>query len=208
MRGYIHKRVHERKDGRTSILYYAVVETTRPGVTKRSQDWGRGHRTKREAEYDLARRLGEVHEERVADSKMELGSYLAEKWLPSVGDRIEPTTAAGYVRAMAHVIPRLGRIRLRDLSPAHLNRLYAELRENGLVIRNGPHAGERRQLSAKTVRRVHAVLSKALNDAIDEGLLNHNPVHRAKPPRDRSDFQVGVWTADELSKFLIGLSER
>jgi hypothetical protein len=72
---------------------------------------------------------------------------------------------------MAHVIPRLGRIRLRELSPAHLNRLYTELRENGLWVRNGPHAGERRPLSAKTVRRVHAVLSKALNDAIDEGLL-------------------------------------
>ena len=199
MRGSIHKRIHYRKNGKTSVLYYAVVETTRPGTTKRTQDWGRGHRTKVEAEADLLRRL---KEERRVDSKMLLGVYLAEHWLPQLGDRIEPTTAAGYVRVLARIIPRIGRIPLRDVAPMHLNQLYTELRRSGLLVRYGPNAGSRQPLSPKTVRRVHAVLSKAFNDAIDEGLLTSNPARRAKPPRERSDFEVTIWSTDELAAFL------
>lgn len=58
MRGHIHKRQHERKDGRTSVSYYAVIFRGHDAVTgKKQYDWERGFKTKREAETALVERL-------------------------------------------------------------------------------------------------------------------------------------------------------
>jgi integrase len=64
-------------------------------------------------------------------------------------------------------------------------------------------AGQTKSLSAKTVRNVHAILSKALNDAVDAGLLVINVAQRAKPPRQpAARGEIQAWTADELARFL------
>jgi integrase len=76
-----------------------------------------------------------------------------------------------------------------------LNAMYARLQADGSG--HGP-------LSAKTVRYIHTTIHKALEDAVDAGVVAKNVASRVKPPRPsrRSTRQVGSWEASELAAFL------
>jgi integrase len=205
MRGFIYKRVHHRRDGKDSILYYAVIETTRPGTTKRTKDWGPSFRTRKAAEAALAERMGTRQAGAfVATNRLTLGEFLRDQWLSMLRDRNKATTRNSYERTVnTYIVPRIGGMRLQDITAAHLTALYAELRVSGGTQQSPKRRGEPKALAPKTVRNVHAVISKAFNDAIDFGLLQVNPAARAKPPRQRiSSQKVDAWTADELRAFL------
>ena len=65
-------------------------------------------------------------------------------------------------------------------------------------------------LSAKTVRNVHVVMSKALHDAVTWGYLHTNPTEHAVVPKMRklSDSRK-VWTVEELGRWLdVALEDR
>jgi integrase len=55
--------------------------------------------------------------------------------------------------------------------------------------------------SPKTVRHVHTLLHKALNDAVRWGHLARNPASLAEAPRPRTP-EMHVWTAEQLRTFL------
>lgn len=85
------------------------------------------------------------------------------------------------------IIPELGGVRLQGLSAGHLNGLYAELENKGL--------------SAGSRRLTHAILHRALRDAVRRGRLTRNPADLADPPAlERT--RVQAWTAGELRRFL------
>ena len=65
-------------------------------------------------------------------------------------------------------------------------------------------------LSVKTVRYIHTTIHKALEDAVDAGVVARNAAARAKPPRPsrRSTRQVGSWGPSELAAFLDFLETR
>jgi integrase len=65
-------------------------------------------------------------------------------------------------------------------------------------------------LSAKTVRNVHVVMSKALHDAVTWGYLNADPTEHAVVPKLRKlrDSRK-VWTVEELGRWLdVALEDR
>lgn len=203
MRGFVFKRSYKRKAG-TAVLYYAVVEAPMDGA-KRRQDWGKGYKTRAEAERALRERLTALDNRTyVPNNRLTFGDYLRQEWLPLMRDRIKPTTMSSYERIInGYVVPRLGKVRLQELTTAQLNRLYAELRESGGTWQSKAKRHQLRPLSQKTVRNVHAVISKALNDAIDAGLVTVNVAHRAKPPRQGAvSHTIEAWTAEELAAFL------
>ena len=109
-------------------------------------------------------------------SKVTLGEYL-ERWLTEeAGVRVRPRTLEGYEGHLRrYVIPRIGSVKLSALSARQVRSL-----ESGL-LRGGGRGG--RPLSARTVLHVHRVLGKALNDAVDQGILRLNPVLAVRPPR-------------------------
>jgi integrase len=112
--------------------------------------------------------------------------------------RLKLSTWDSYRRNMAlHVLPTLGGTRLDEIGPRELNRLYGELLECGR--RNG-----RGGLSATTVRYIHVILSGALADAVDLGVIDANPAARAKPPKavGGATHEMRVWTAAQLFSFL------
>jgi integrase len=78
-------------------------------------------------------------------------------------------------------------VRLQALSGGHLNGFYRELEQAGLA--------------PATRRLTHAILRRALRDAVRWGRIARNPADMADPPaRSRSSAQA--WTAGELSRFL------
>lgn len=134
----------------------------------------------------------------MAPTRTDLTTYVLEEWLPSMRGRLKPSTWDSYRRnLLLHVIPALGELTLEEIGPRDLNRFYGALLESGR--RKGPGG-----LSATTVRYIHVIVSGAFSDAVDLGLIAHNPATRAKPPRSlgTSAHEMRVWDASQLKEFL------
>jgi integrase len=72
-----------------------------------------------------------------------------------------------------HLLPALGQIKLKTLTAAHLRGLY----------RSKLNAG----LAPRTVLHVHRTLSKALKQAVSDGLISRNAAVSVKPPQPRRE---------------------
>jgi integrase len=178
-------RGHVRKRGATWSAVY-----DEPGENgKRRQRWRGGFATKREAEAFLATTLNRLGDgSYVAPAKVTLATYLEEEWLPAIVDTVRPLTYGTY-RSMVrtHIVPGLGQRRLQTLTGGTLSAFYQELGRQGLA--------------PASRRLIHAVLHRALKDAVRWGKLTRNPAEQADAPaRDGSRAQA--WTAGELARFL------
>jgi integrase len=205
MEGCVHKRVRKMKDGRITTRWYLIVDTGRDGTGRRRQKWHGGFRTRREAEGARAKIVNDINlGVYVAPNDLTLTDWVERTWLPSMRLQVKPTTLDSYRRNLVlHVLPRLGRLRLREITPRRLNEVYAELLESGR--KNG--AGTR--LNPKTVRNIHATIHKVLADAVDEQLVARNAASTAKPPRpDRLGApELRFWTPEQLRTFLDFVAE-
>jgi integrase len=94
-----------------------------------------------------------------------------ERWLKdSVKDTVRPSTYEVHRHMVEpHIIPALGRLKLKDLNPVHVRHFYREKLDSGL--------------SAATVRKMHRVLRKALKQAVLDGLIPRNVCEAVKPPK-------------------------
>jgi integrase len=179
MRGHTYKR------GKTWTTVFDEPDET----SKRRQRSKGGFQTKREAETFLTDTLGRIDSGSYAQpSKLTLGDYLTAEWLPAVESTLRPLSVKSYRHAISrHIKPRIGSQRLQGISGGTLNSLYRELEQAGL--------------SVSTRRLVHAVMHRALRDAVRWGRVPRNAADMADPPaRGRSRAQS--WTAGELRRFL------
>lgn len=126
------------------------------------------------------------------DEKTPLSTYL-DDWLIRVAPTIRSSTHRRYRELAAHLSEQIGRVRLAQLTPAHLERAYATLQRP----KDAGGAG----LSASTVHHTHAVIHKALEDAVHEGVLVRNVASIARPPR-LDDFEPTIWMPPEVQTFL------
>jgi integrase len=197
MQGHIHKRVHTGKSGKQTTRWYVVVDVGLSGDGRRRQKWHGGFRTRREAEIARAKLVDDLHTgSYVMPDRLTFTEWIRESWLPMTEGRVKPTTFHSYRRNMEiHVLPVIGARPLQQITPLMLNAMYAKLQAEG----SGHGA-----LSAKTVRYIHTTIHKALEDAVDAGVVGRNVASRAKPPRPsrRSTRQVGSWEPTELADFL------
>jgi integrase len=197
MRGHIHKRVRRGANGKETVLWYVVVDVGVDPGGRRRQKWHGGFTTRREAEVARARIVNELHTGAyVLPDRLLFGDWVKLTWLPMIETRIKPSTFDSYRRNMElHILPALGQRPMQQLTPMMLNALYSRLIAD---------RGDGRPLSAKTVRYIHTIIHKALEDAVDAGLAVLNAAERAKPPRpERRDGQeIRCWEPDELARFL------
>ena len=87
-------------------------------------------------------------------------------------------------------------MQLRHIDAGMLNALYASLLADGR--KNYAGGG----LSPRSVQYVHAIIHRALRDAVKWGRLARNPAEAADPPKAASRPESATWTADELRTFL------
>jgi integrase len=192
------------------------------GQLKRRQQSRSGFRTSKEANRALREALGRRDEGHAAvePSRDPLAKYLTA-WLS--GLRGAATTRDNYrVAAEVHTIPRIGGVRLAELTAEHVDALYRELEAHGKAARTptgktcrtagvtcrdqgcDPDAHE--GLSAKSVRHVHTMLRKALQDAVQRGYLLRNVADLANPPTQKDArsrrARDKAWTTDQLRAFL------
>lgn len=139
-------------------------------------------RTRTEAKAKLADLI-----ERQDPTTRTVGDFL-ETWVHDARN-IRPTTRHGYQAVVTtHLIPTIGHIRLVELTPAHVEAMLADL--TGLM-------------APKSLRNVHAVLRRALGQAMRAGLVPRNVAARefVDTPRVSIDEPRALSTA-EVGRFL------
>ena len=125
--------------------------------------------------------------------------YVGDHWLPAARATLKPSTAELYATIIdAYIAPRIGDVRLQELAPGHLNRMYAELLAGGR--RNG------KSLSPKAVRNVHGVIHRALRDAMRWDLVVRNVADAADPPRV-PHREISAWSGESLRRFLAATAD-
>lgn len=152
--------------------------------------------TKREAEVELRRQLGQVDEGTFIDPhKMTLADWLRQ-WLDTEAvHNVSPTTLRGY-RYMAdkHVIPALGKIPLLKLKPVHIQDYYWR------KLNEGRHRGTG-GLSPQSVRHHDRLLNVALKRARALGLIARNPIEDVTAPRV-DEREIEILSDDEAAVLL------
>lgn len=94
--------------------------------------------------------------------------YLISWLADSIKGTVSRATYDGYKRDVHHhLIPQLGRRKLKELTPGDIRRLYRKMAERGLKDRS--------------IQYVHTTLRKSLKAAVVDRLINHNPTDSVKP---------------------------
>ena len=125
------------------------------------------------------------------DAHTDLAGWL-DQWIDSreAVEQIRPTTASSYRAKVRYVREHMGGVDLADVTADRITKMYVAMRRKGL--------------SARSVRYLHAVLRKALADAVRMGLLPANPTDAAMPPSTTAAAAAerAVWSAEAGRAFL------
>ena len=169
-----------------------------PRTGVRRQTSRQGFRTKKEAEHALDEALTSLRNgTMVGRTSMTVAEYL-DDWLEGERLRLKETTWSSYETAIARIKANIGSLRVQNLTPRDVERLYLELAQSG--GRGG------KALATKTVRNTHVVLRKALADAERLGLLGRNPATVARPPIPQRQEQQ-TWTSEDLRTFFASIAD-
>lgn len=87
-----------------------------------------------------------------------------------------------------HVLPMLGKVKLQKLSPQHLQKLYNQKREEGYA--------------PQTIKHIHRVLHRALNDALKWDLVAKNICNAVDAPRVPKQ-EMKALTPEQAQQFLV-----
>ena len=108
--------------------------------------------------------------------------YLTSWLADSVKGTVSRATYDGYKRDVRHhIIPALGRRKLKELTPGDIRRLYRKMAEKGLKDRSREY--------------VHTTLRKSLIAAVVDRLITHNPtdgVRLLKSPAGAAEESKGL----------------
>jgi integrase len=109
------------------------------------------------------------------------------RWLAdSVRGTVRSATFERYEQIThKHIVPVIGRVKLKALTPAHVRGLYRKKLEAGL--------------SPRTVQYIHVTLHKALKQAVRDSLIPRNSTEAVKPPQVRRE-ELRPLTAEQVRR--------
>jgi integrase len=183
--------------------------------------------TEKEAKQELGKAIGTGSPGVTSqDRKVRVGTYL-DRWhsnrvsaAQNRDDGLAPSTLEAEAEAIdLYLKPGLGHIPLTELHNQQIRDLYAAMRkinrqpesdDNSHLLRallkaRASRHGRRistRPLGESRIRRVNAVLSSALNEAVSiDHLLSHNPasgIFRSKGGRKSARIKPLLWTGERV----------
>lgn len=163
-----------------------------PGDTAQRPRITRYGRTAAAARKAVAAAIAERERQARAASTLTVAAYL-EQWLrDAVRPRRRPGTIGVYEGSIRrYLAPAIGHIRLSDLKPADLSRMYATLQTAGL------HA---------TASLVHTILHAALRQAVRWEMLDRNPADRVDRPKPQPKPRQAL-TRAEAARLIAALAD-
>lgn len=167
-RGFGEGSIYCRADGRW-VSYFRAPDGRKKFFTGAT----RAHVKDRLAEAQRQAHAGQL----VVGRDQPIDQYL-QRWLAdAVRHSVRPKTYENYDLCVRRLLPHIGRLRLRALTPEHVQHALGTLLERGLAPR--------------TVRQVHMVLRRALKQAVLWRILPSNPSDAVRPPRaDRKEIRT------------------
>lgn len=174
--------ITKRKDGR----YMARYTVRTPDGPKRKTIYGKKYG---EVEKKLNEARANADQGLVYDAaKLTTGEYLTAWLADSVKDTVRQRTYERYESLVrVHIVQTLGRAKLKNLTPAHVRGFYREKLDSGLAPR--------------TILHIHRTLSKALKQAVDDGLIPRNAAASVKPPSPSKE-EIQPLSRDQVRTFL------
>src|SRR5215204_6573014 len=157
----------KRKDGRYETRATVNTPTGRRRVSFYGATAEKANNKKFQALADQAKGI------LVSDPGRLKGGEHLQRWLSDTARyQVSEGTFERYQRTCRnHLVPFFGRLRLRDLTTAHVRAFKARKIEEGL--------------HPNTVGVMQGVFSVALNQAVDDGLIPSNPASRVKKAATR-----------------------
>ena len=177
---------HPKRD-----LWMARYTVETPAGTKRRTLYGK---TRGEVRDKLAKALAERADGLVFDDEnLTVGEYVT-RWLEDSarGDLAHRTYANYRLQVRRHIVPAVGRVKLAKLNPAHVQGLYA--------------ANLREGLKPSSIRCIHSVLRRSLEQAVRWNLIPRNPAALADPPKVRKE-EIKPLDAEQARAFLRAAGE-
>ena len=179
--------ITKRNDGRW-MARYTVYTANGP---ERRHIYGR-------TRHEVAEKLSKAVSDRVGgvvfDGDYEtLGAYL-QRWIDEVVcGTVKQSTLENYAYiARLHIIPELGRVKLRALKSRDVRRHYREKLDAGL--------------SPRTVQIIHTVLRKALQQAVRDDVLPRNVCDAVTAPR-QTKKEMEPLTPEQAKRLLENVRE-
>ena len=172
--GTIRKKVVKRGD--KEYVYFEARFTTGydPGTGKQVQRSITG-KTQKEVAKKLKEATAAIDAGTyTAPSKLTVGQWL-DIWTAEYLHGVKPRTADSYKAIVkAHLKPGLGAIKLEALASHTIQSFYNSL--------SAPRKGGD-PLSAKTIKNIHGILHKALQQAVANGYIRFNPTDPCVLPK-------------------------
>lgn len=142
--------------------------------------------------------IREMQDEHAAASLSPRKEQTLSEWLSSwLRDVVEPnksenTTASYRLPIETHIVPKLGHVNIRKLTPQMANAFFSGL--------------QREEIGDRTRENAYVVLRLALDKAVQWGLMADNPVRKVEKPKyERQDiFPLTLEESQALMKAAIG----
>ena len=178
--------IRKRADGRWEGIY-STAEVDGAGKYKKHSIYGK---TQEEVRKKLTEITGEIDTgQYIEPTKLKLKDWL-NTWLevyakPAIKQYSYDTYSS---RCKNHIIPALGEIKLINLNATQIQRFYNDL-------------SNKKNLSPKTIKNIHGILSKALAQAKELRMIRDNPCELCKLPRVNKK-EIKTLGSDEIKNFL------
>jgi len=128
----------------------------------------------------------------IEPSKLTVSAWL-DIWTAEYLGGVKANTASTYkTQCNVHIKPVIGAVKLTALSPHSIQKFYNELHADN---------ADKKGLSAKTIKNIHGVLHKALQQSVKLGYIRFNPSDFCELPRIEKK-EIQPLDEDVISDFL------
>lgn len=151
-------------------------------------------KTKRKAEQELKDAVEQWTQE--ANAEVVYGDPLFSEYVNRWIDKKRLSLKANSVKsyedyANCHILPKLGKLHVLDMSLKHLQLFYKDLLKD---------------LSVLSVRKIHVVVSGALLDAVRDGIISVNFAEYVEFPKAKK-FEGATYDASQVAILLDGAAK-
>lgn len=198
--------VYQRKDGRWIAQVTTDINPT-TGKPKRRTFTGK-------TRSEVVKRMNEALADLEKGTYIEPTTITLERWLTDWLEGRKPhiatnTWSAYETMIRIHIIPTIGKIKLKDLKTRDIQKLLNDKLVNGKINRKGTNSKDTQQsnnnnqkgLSPRSIKYIYSTLNASLRQAVKERVIPFNPAEHCELPRlERKE--MSVLKMEELAVFL------
>lgn len=175
-----------RKDG---VVYLASVDLGKDPLTGKRRERSETFPTRREARAAIARWQTEIDQGTFVDRSAQTVADLLRYWMETYvkHNRSENTYVNYHYQVDGHLMPALGYIQVQKLTAAQVQQFYADSLESGV--------------GRRTVELCHLCLHRALDMAVQLGIVGKNVTDAVQPPKALL-VERNAWTREQTRRFL------